>query len=359
MLSAWVTAYGPMHKETPRRVALPKVFARYYQHRASKQRSAADARIALGKWLDFFGVALVSEVTRDRQRAFVAHLREQGKADGYIRRILAVGAAALNRAVKEGEIESAPRIVLEDVPEGEPRDRVATVYEGRLLFRAAEDTPHIWLFLMLAFGTGGRKEALLELTTFQCDFQTRTIHLNPPGRRQNKKRRASVPMIEPLARILSALPPGPVVAWHGHPVRSIKTAFNKVRQRARLLARQDGAKRSRDLLAKGLRDEARIAVAEAKAQGEAVLEICPHVIRHTVGTEMRRRDVMLDQVAGFLGHSSGYRTTERYAKIGPDTLAGAARALEAYFADLGLSDVGTPEANDRILNQPACELRAS
>jgi len=52
---------------------------------------------------------------------------------------------------------------------------------------------------------------------------------------------------------------------------------------------------------------------------------------------MRKRGVPVWEVAGFLGHSSGYKTTERYAKFGPDHLAGAARAIDAYFADLGVA----------------------
>lgn len=52
---------------------------------------------------------------------------------------------------------------------------------------------------------------------------------------------------------------------------------------------------------------------------------------------MRKRGVPVWEVAGFLGHSSGYRTTERYAKYGPDHLGAAVRAIDAYFADLGVS----------------------
>ena len=51
---------------------------------------------------------------------------------------------------------------------------------------------------------------------------------------------------------------------------------------------------------------------------------------------MRKRGVPVWEVAGFLGHSSGYKTTERYAKFGPDHLAGAVRALDAYFSYLGV-----------------------
>jgi uncharacterized protein (DUF736 family) len=61
-----------------------------------------------------------------------------------------------------------------------------------------------------------------------------------------------------------------------------------------------------------------------------------HALQHPthIATELRKRGVALAEVAGFLGHSSGYRTTERYAKYGPDHLSEAVRAIDAYFTDL-------------------------
>ncbi len=44
-------------------------------------------------------------------------------------------------------------------------------------------------------------------------------------------------------------------------------------------------------------------------------------IAHTVAIKLRKRGVALAEVAGFIGHSTGYRTTERYAKYGPDHLS--------------------------------------
>jgi len=51
-----------------------------------------------------------------------------------------------------------------------------------------------------------------------------------------------------------------------------------------------------------------------------------------MATEMRRRGAPVWEIAGFLGHSCGYRTTERSAKIGPDHLAGCVRAIAAQIA---------------------------
>ena len=141
---------------------------RYLERHAKYLPSAEPARYGLARWSEFFAGALVSEITSQRQREFVDSLRSKGLSDGYIRRILAVGQAALNRAYREGEITSVPRILLSLAPEAEPRERLLTIEEAKALFAAATE-PHQILYLMLAFATAARPTAILELTTFQVD----------------------------------------------------------------------------------------------------------------------------------------------------------------------------------------------
>jgi integrase len=307
-----------MQRERPEAAPIETVLVRYYQRQAMQLASADQARHALKKWSDFFPGALVSEVTADRQREFVAHLRGQGLSDGYIRRTLAVGQAAINRALREGEIASAPRISLALAPEGEPRERLLTLTEAASLFAAA-DIDHLRIYLLLAFGTAARPAAILELTTFQIDCDARLIRLNPPGRRQTKKRRPTLPMCDTLLPYLRALHPGPAVAFNGRAIKSIDTAFDRARDRAGL---------SKD--------------------------VTPYTIRHTVAAEMRKRGVLVWEVSGWLGHTSGYKTTERYAKFDPDHLGGAVRAIDAYFADLWSA---VASSSPQIIPQPI--VRAS
>src|SRR5215467_10485370 len=85
---------------------------------ARYQTSGEQARYGLKLWSEYFPGALVSELTLDKQRLFVTWLRGRGLSDGYIRRVLAVGKAALNRAQRENEITSAPTIWLALAPEG-------------------------------------------------------------------------------------------------------------------------------------------------------------------------------------------------------------------------------------------------
>ena len=65
-----------------------------------------------------------------------------------------------------------------------------------------------------------------------------------------------------------------------------------------------------------------------------MLEIGPYTVRHTMATELRRRGVSVWEVAGFLGHTTGYTTTERYAKFGADHLAQAVRAIDDCIVEL-------------------------
>lgn len=91
------------------------------------------------------------------------------------------------------------------------------------------------------------------------------------------------------------------------------------------------------------------------ARPNALLKLTTEQIdtqRHTMATELRIRGVPVWEVAGWLGHSSGYRTTERYAKGNPEALAGALRATETYFVDLAVRV--TPFPPCPIVNHGAC-----
>ena len=304
-LAAWVMANGKVKNEQPDKAFLETSLVRYYEQHAKHLVSGEPARHGLAKWSEYFPGALISEITLDRQRLFVAWLRAKGLSDGYIRRVLAVGKAALNRAQREGEITSAPVISLSLAPEGEPRERILTIEESAALFAAATE-PHQTGYLLMAFGTGARPEAILQSTTFLVNFDARLIRLNPPGRRQNKKRRPTLPLCDTLFSYLRTLPPGPIVQYRGRPLGGTKSTFDHLKRRA------------------GLAD------------------VSAYTIRHTVAVEMRKRGVPVWEVAGFLGHTSGYKTTERYAKFGADHLGEAVRAIESYFDDLRALGVALP-----------------
>ena len=348
-LAKWIASKGRMTQQTADTVPLETCLVRYYEQHAKHLASAEQARHALAKWSDFFPGALVSEITPDQQRAFVADMRGKGLSDGYIRRTLAIGQAALNRAHREGEISTVPRILLNLAPEGEPRERLMTEAEVKALFDAATE-PHQWIYLMLAVATAARPQAILDLTTFQLDCEARLIRLNPAGRAQNKKRRPTLPICEALLPWLRDLPSGPVVTYKGRKLADTRMMLQHLTERAARTIRREAAARAHTLKRVNRRSEAWAAIHDGRGRAAAIREITAYTIRHTVAAEMRKRGVPVWEVAGFLGHSSGYKTTERYAKFGPDHLAWAVRAIDDYCAELGLAPG---------MRRVACELRVS
>jgi len=300
----WFAKHGRIAKQAASVASLDMVLVRYWEQHANDLPSKETAKIALGYWSDFFGACAVSEVTKHRQREFVEWLRTSGKkprSDGYIKRVLNVGKAALNRAYEEGEIESVPFIL--PGQDGPARDRVLSVDDSAALWLATE-LPHERMMLALLYGTLARPEAALALRREFVDFDRNLLVQNPPGRRQTKKHRPTVPVADFLRPWLDAAPGGPLVQWHGKPIESFKTAWRKLRRRAWLPA-----------------------------------DVVPKTIRHTMATELRAANVPEAEIQGFLGHRAFGGKTEVYAKYRPDYLGEATTAIDGYMVRVRASCV--------------------
>lgn len=280
---------------------------------------------AIETLIRFFGInAMVSSITpqvckrfcRERKRTTRIYYRKDGKvtksnngkpiSNGTTRRELSVLVSALNHAVNEGRLTTAPKVWLP--PEPPNKERYLEKDEIEALLNACVD-PQTKLFVLLALNTGARKGALLELTWTQIDFNHRLIYLNPEGRVQTKKKRAIVPINDVAMQALaeereklkvleaqakqerknSPLCPN-VITYKGNPVRDIKKGFNRSCERAGL---------------KG---------------------VTPHTLRHTAGTHMAIAGVDLFLISRLLGHSI-QKTTELYAHLHPNYLRGAVGVL--------------------------------
>src|SRR5690606_14685752 len=179
-------------------VPLLVVLKRYHEHHGKKHtaRGGEMSRIALEKAEAFFQPdEPVSALTRPRQHEFEEWLREAELSDGYIGRIQGVIKAALNYAYEADEIATVPYV---RVLSAGKRERVLTLQEAAALFNA--DPPeHMLMYLLIAFCTLARsRSTILELQPFQVDFERRLIHLNPPGRKQTKKYRPTLPVVDTL-----------------------------------------------------------------------------------------------------------------------------------------------------------------
>jgi integrase len=280
------------------------VLVRYYQRHARDLVSEEMARIGSAYWSDFFAGAVVSEITADRQREFIAWLKAKRVpplSDGYIKRILNVGKAALMRAYREGEITSAPFILPGN--DSVTQDLELSVAQSRALWAAAR-LPHERMYLALAYGTLARPEAILELERAFVNFERRQLDQNPPGRRQTRKYRPVVPVCDFLLPWLEDAPDGPLVQWRGKPIDSFKTAWRGLRRRAGLPQ-----------------------------------AFVPKTIRHTMSIALRSADVPEAEIQGMLGHKAYSGKTEIYARYRPDYLGQAVRAIDEYMNALRVSCV--------------------
>jgi integrase len=145
-------------------------------------------------------------------------------------------------------------------------------------------------------------------------------------------------MCRTLLPYLHDLPAGPIVSYGGRALKTIQSTFDRLKVRVRTELHDEAARINRRSRRVNAREEVWSGITGAKMRGDALLALTLDAIRHTVACEMRKRGVPVYEVAGFLGHSSGYRTTERYAKYDPDHLGKAVRAIDAYFANLGVAD---------------------
>src|SRR5262252_11036591 len=135
--------------------------------------------------------------------------------------------------------------------------------------RFAKKTPHLYLFVLLAYRTGGRASAILELPWDRVDFARGQIRLGLGERRA--KGRATVPMTEDTAEDLrearKAALTDYVIEYGGKRVRSVKRAFKAAVERAGLPANTS-----------------------------------PHVLRHSAAVHMAESSVPLSEISQYLGH---------------------------------------------------------
>jgi integrase len=280
--------------EEPEDAYLSDVLRRYYEGHGCNTRSADHARASVKHWLDHWGEATVADL-RDisRQEAFHAFLLDRMNNNS-ANRVLDIGKAALNRAYKRGELTQPPYINRLPKLESGPRGRPMTVSELQALY--GEAAPHLKTFIRWMLGTAARPEAIRTLHASQVHWEDEVIRLNPEGRSQNKKRR---PVIK-LPPALNERFDGFLVQHNGKPVGSIKTAWNKATDRAKL----DG-------------------------------KCNPYSLRHTASKWMRRHSVSMDEIGQQLGHKEKSTSiTAIYTADDPDYLANACAALNKLVMEV-------------------------
>jgi len=225
------------------------------------------------------------------ERACREYAASSPSKPGTIRKHLSIIRAALRWGARKNICPMAFDIWLPSPPPA--KDRRLTREEFERL-RQGAGAPHIQLFIELAIGTGARAGAILSLHWGSVDLASKRISFGD-GVRQ-KKRAQAVPINETLFQALTeakeAAMTDHVIEWAGQPVKSIKRGFREAVKRAGLGA-----------------------------------DVTPHVLRHTAASWRAEAGVPMSEIAAVLGHRDS-RTTERiYARMSPEYLQKAVRAL--------------------------------
>lgn len=244
-------------------------------------------RHAAAALLPHFGALRPDQITRQTCRAYAARRHDDGVSDGTVIKELGTLRAALRWH------SPATPAVIEMPRHPPPRDRHLTREEYARLKTAAK-ARHIRLFIVLALTTAGRASAILDLTWDRVDFERGLIALGDGRRRE--KGRATVPMTgsarAALLEAQQAAVTDHVVEYGGKRVHSIKKSF------------------ARTVEAAGL------------------VDVSPHVLRHTAAVWMAEAGVSMPEIASYLGHTNPAITARVYARFSPDYLRRAAQALE-------------------------------
>jgi len=296
-LTDWFVNNQRPEQAEPKNVPLASVLSAYYEHHGKHIRSEQRVRIALQYWNEYFGDISVADLSSiPMQEGFHEWLRAKGQVNTSINRNLSVDRAAINRAWKRGELKHCPHIAMLEKGASEPRGRPLEPNEIRMMVHGAP-SEHLIDFIFWMLGTAARPEAITDMTWEQVDFENDIIHLNPTGRKQNKKYRPTVklpPVLKARYWNNGNYPrSGPVINYHGEELKSVRTAWRRTRKKVGL----DGA-------------------------------VNPYSLRHTAARWMRKEGVPAWDVSAQLGHKSReFSMTERYAPYSPDHMEKSVAAL--------------------------------
>ena len=220
---------------------------------------------------------------RNVSKQIEKYIVNRGASPGTINRELTVLQAALRWSFKRGDIDFLPAVPR--LPSPAPRSQFLTDAQVTALLAAAKPYPHVHTFIRIALMTGQRKEAILSLRWHQVDFTTGLVDFNDSSAplAHRRKGRGIVPMSDALRDLLQGLEKDCMYVIH------------------------QNKKRVRDFRA-----------IWARLMLQTGLDITPHILRHTVATQLAQKNVPMPQISRLLGHRSTAITERVYAKFSPE-----------------------------------------
>jgi len=283
--------------EVPFRDAL----VRYGQEkqRENPERYADSARYTLQLILDRFDGLYLSEVTLALIQNFTNERLEQVK-EATVQKDLATLKAILNKAHREGKLAAVPQFPRMKALKG--RCRWLTTQEEKRLLKSA--VPHLRSLVEFALDTGGRRSELLKLDWRNVDLERGRITFTKTKNGEDRVLR----LTDRARRVLTNLGPrdlGPVFTYGGKPIRSVKSAFDTARRKARL-------------------EDFRF-----------------HDLRHTFASRLVQKGIPLYEVMHLTGHKT-VSMVQRYAHLAPEYQERAIEALNGFGHNLGTMDSNEP-----------------
>ena len=325
--------------KAPGEVWLFDVLKHYQDHHAEPKgykqmaavRRASD--LVYTAFKSFMGAPKVADLTRTNQRRVWRHMATEAglSAKSIMTYMIAVRAAVNYAAVpqivridgKEVEIHmlGAPVAIFcnqEEIAEhiggtvSRPRDYIPTFQELGKWIDAIEEEDD-FRFVMIMLNTCARNEAIFDLDlSKQADFEFGTIDLNPPGRRQTKKRRPVIRMTTNLAGWFQYWDVDKPITQYQDTVEKRLNRLGKTPELG-----EDGKPVRPDL---------------------KMPDMTCYTLRHFMATNMRRVSfpVSKEQRSKWLGHTvkEGSRTTDWYEKFDPDYLEEPMRATDEIMRKL-------------------------
>jgi len=201
------------------------------------------------------------------------------------------------------------------VPRRPPRDRFITQDEARRLIEAAP-YQHVQVFLTLAFLSGQRRGAILDLTWDRVDLRSGVADFNDPNRPITDKRRTAVALdrraLALLREAAQVAQTDYVVEWRGRRVHDVKNAW-----RATCVAA--------GLAAPKLNDRGQ-PVTDRSGNPVLMPLYTVHHIKHSVISWLAEAGWDIDRISDFTDTS---RETVRrvYRKVRPEAMAGMSTTL--------------------------------
>jgi integrase len=262
-----------------------------------------------------FGHRTPGTMTAQDWRAYAdKRINELGRSPSTVHTELVRLRAALAWAVKADLIPKAP---LDYIPTpSKPRERVLSRDEVRRLLEAAEkhSDPHIHLFIVLAFNTGARHRAILDLTWDRVDFASGIIDYDDdlpkdPLAKSWRKGRATVLMSKAARQALQT-------AWSGRQTSHVVEHGGR-----RLTTVREGFKNAVERAGLGWH-----------VDGEFRTDVTPHTIRHTFITRMQTRRVHTKLTAMFVGHGDEDTTNKVYTHLDVEALRDVVAAVDDEFS---------------------------